>query len=73
MLAHQEEVQIFTILIEDIDKQLALDQKCCLEKLSLKVNASKHLEEICQKLPSEYYKYLNVFNCSQASKLLPQS
>ena len=55
--------------MKNIDKQLALDQECCAEEISVKQNASQHLKDVHQLLPAEYYKYLNVFNCSQASKL----
>ena len=73
VLARQEEVQIFAMSMKDIDKQLALDRECRSEELSLKANASEHLEEIRRKLPPEYHEYLDVFDRSQASKLSPQS
>ena len=56
---------------EDIDKQLALNQECHVKEISVKQNASQHLKDVCQQLSAEYYKYLNIFDCFQASKLLP--
>ena len=57
--------------MEDIDKQLALDQECRAEEISIKHSGSQHLEEVHQQLPAEYHKYLDVFDHSQASKLPP--
>ena len=55
--------------MKDIDKQLTLKWECCAEKISIKHSISKHLKKICQQLSAEYHKYLNVFDCSQISKL----
>ena len=71
MLAHQEEVQIFTMSMKNIDKQLALDQECHVKEISIKHSGSQHLKEVHQQLPAEYHEYLNVFDRFQASKLPP--
>ena len=71
MLARQEEVQIFAMSMEDIDRQLALDRECHAEEISIKHSASRHLEEVRQQLPAEYHEYLDVFDHSQASQLPP--
>ena len=50
---------------------MTLDQKYCAKKLSIKQSISQYLKKVHQQLSAEYHEYLNVFNCSQISKLSP--
>lgn len=71
MLAHQKEVQIFAMSMEDIDRQLALNRECQVEEISLKDNAVQHMKDVQRQLPVKYHEYLDVFDHSQANQLPP--
>lgn len=71
--AHKDDTYLFACSIEEIDKEIALDEELKLEALELSSveAATIHLEEVKSKLPAEYYNYLDVFDRAEANKLPP--
>lgn len=57
--------------IKDVNKELMLNQKYYTEKISLSIteNIIYHKEKMHNQLLTDYYKYLNVFDCSQINQL----
>lgn len=72
-LSQQQDIQIFTMSMKDIDRELTLNRECQTEEISLSAakNTNQHLEDVCQKLLTEFHDFLNVFDCTQISKLPP--
>ena len=68
-----DNVQIFAISMEDINRQLAFFRDAEAEAISLTAvePAAQNLQEIKAKLPSEYHEFLDVFDRSKADRLPP--
>ena len=71
VLVYWENTQIFALSMKDIDRQLTVDWECQTEELNLSSaeSVNQYLNNVYQVLSSKYHESLNVFDCSQISKL----